>query len=206
MLKFNLWTIATIGLLFLFLWTCKGRKCPDSKERIVYEKVHDKKTVESPQPKNEVQKPIPKKVPVYVKVPVTIPGPKGETIYRTDTFYKPVDTAQILADYYVSRDYEETFPFDTGGIKGTVKVSSNVGENKLNFQGAEIDFSIEHKQKGRTVAFLGFDAMGSRENYGAGVNFFIKNKKNKMYGVGVRKIEGLPMMYEGGFKIPISFR
>lgn len=207
--KLNIWQIATIVLLFLFLWQwqCKGRKAV-IKEKIVYEKVQAEKTVKNPEPKSEVQKPVPQKIPVYVKVPVNVPGPKGETIYRTDTFWKPVDTAAILNDYYVERTYEEEFPFDTGSLKGKVKVTSTVGENKLNLQTAAIDFEIKHKEKEvrRTVFLLGLDALGSRENYGAGANGWIKNKKNQMFGAGVKKIEGLPMMYEAGFKMPISFR
>lgn len=89
--------------------------------------INDKKSVET---KETV-----KYVPSTVIVTDTIFNPQpynvfipADTVYKYLTKFEKVDTAEILKDYYLTRQYSLDFSNDTLGI---FKVNAEVGQNKL---------------------------------------------------------------------------
>lgn len=89
--------------------------------------INDKKSVET--------KEIVKYVPSTVTVTDTIFNPQpynvfipADTVYKYLTKFEKVDTAEILKDYYLTRQYSLDFSNDTLGV---FKVNAEVGQNKL---------------------------------------------------------------------------
>lgn len=89
--------------------------------------INDKKSVET---KETV-----KYVPSTVIVTDTIFNPQpynvfipADTVYKHLTKFEKVDTAEILKDYYLTRQYSLDFSNDTLGV---FKVNAEVGQNKL---------------------------------------------------------------------------
>lgn len=76
-----------------------------------------------------------KYVPSTVTVTDTIFNPQpynvfipADTVYKYLTKFEKVDTAEILKDYYLTRQYSLDFSNDTLGV---FKVNAEVGQNKL---------------------------------------------------------------------------
>ena len=63
--------------------------------------------------------------PIHDTIPHPIPY---KVVYITDTVYKDVDTAQILADYFAKKKYRLDFSNDSVGV---YKVNLDVSENRV---------------------------------------------------------------------------
>lgn len=90
-------------------------------------RVTDNKVVET----KEVTKYVPSSYPVTDTIfhpqPYNVYIP-ADTVYRYLTKFEKVDTATILKDYYLTRQYHLDFSNDT---LGEFKVNAEVGQNKL---------------------------------------------------------------------------
>ena len=75
-----------------------------------------------------------KKIPVKVETPVYVPKwrTKVETVtefeFETDTFYTPIDTNEILKDYYSKYAYQDTVQVDTFG---NIVISDTITKNYI---------------------------------------------------------------------------
>jgi len=120
-------------------------------------------------------------VPVYV--------PKLRTVVKTriDTFSTPIDTAAILADYYVVKTYEDTQVLDSLDIT----IIDTVSQNQI--MGRKIAYNFTYPRniitetiyvKKRELYYgIGLGG-GSQNNYFGGELLYV-NKKNQAYGLGV---------------------
>lgn len=133
----------------------------------------------------------------------TIPRPVPYNVYFTDTVYKDVDTAQILADYFAKRNYRLDFSNDSVGV---YKVNLDVSENRIitatseirpirttvetikyvrepkkaqiyAVLGTSVDFTTNKVQVGTDIGnkyIIGASAVRVRNNIGYTVDFGIK--------------------------------
>lgn len=100
-------------------------------------------------------------------------------------FFKDVDTATILRDYFTTRYY-----LDSIATKyGNVTVMDSVRENRIVSRSWATNFNIPVVketiiQKPRTQLYAGFSALSGQRAIGAELNFTLKTKKDQQYEVG----------------------
>lgn len=61
-------------------------------------------------------------------------------VYVYDTFYKDVDTANILKDYFTNRVYNDTLLFESG----TVNIKERISENKIKHREVRLEAKEAH--------------------------------------------------------------
>lgn len=144
------------------------------------EKVKIKKTIEI--------------IPVKVETPVYVPKwrTKVETITETeidiDTFYTPIDTNEILKDYYSKYAYQDTIKIDTFGnivISDTItknyiiarKIQSNLEIPKITIEKTTY---LNNKELYAGIGLVG----GTNQISYIGAEMLYKNKKGKAIGIG----------------------
>lgn len=114
-----------------------------------------------------------------------------ETIYKTDTFYKDVDTAKILRDYYTYRIYKDTLKNDSSA---TVVIRDSISRNRKlksslffkNNRPIAYETTIINRGLflGGSVSpiYIGIDAgyISGSSSFGAGINFVNINNNLKL--------------------------
>lgn len=186
--------IIILLLLFLYEWSCNKPKGGDSKT--VTTIIHDS-TAYHPVPESfSRQESIPVSVPVYITIP-----PQNGQPGRIDTFYKPLDSLEVVKAFFTSHYYTDTAHFQYGDVY----VKNKTYMNRLDSQQIVANFSIPQTIKNKGQVYAGFDLLG-RNNFGIGGNIAYKTKRDKIYQVGVMKLQGVPLIYQGGFKILITFK
>jgi hypothetical protein len=140
---------------------------------------------------------------------------RSQLVYKTDTLetfeYIKADTATILKNYLATRYYQDSIVVQYG----KVYIDDTVTRNKIVSRGVRTEFNIPVikesvilYQPSRTIAYLGFEGIGSHESivYGVGASFGFKFKNDKYYGVkALISKDGNPL-YGVELKIPIRFR
>lgn len=89
--------------------------------------VTDNKVVETKEVTKYVPSPYPVTDTIFHPQPYNVYIP-ADTVYRYLTKFEKVDTAAILKDYYLTRQYHLDFSNDT---LGEFKVNAEVGQNRL---------------------------------------------------------------------------
>jgi hypothetical protein len=129
----------------------------------------------------------------YISVTDTVPEyiPKWSEKIRVeiDTFRGPIDTTEILKDYYSKYYYVDTLKVDTFGF---VLVKDTVSQNKISSRNIEYNINVPKITIEKTTYlnnrefYLGPSIQGNREqlNYVGGELYF-KTRKSQLYGVGV---------------------
>jgi hypothetical protein len=195
--------VAIIILLLLFLWewnknSGKGSSKSDTTivHRIDSTVFHQATEIGSR----------PGAIPVSVPVYITIPPQNGQP-GRIDTVYKKLDSLEIVKAFYTSHYYTDTNRFEFQGIKANIVVKNKVYANGLDSQQVIPEFFIPEVTKtvNKGQVYAGFDLLGPN-NFGIGGNLAYKTKGDKIYQVGVMKLQGVPLIYQGGFKILITFK
>jgi hypothetical protein len=152
-------------------------------------------------------------VPVYVPQPYAIVQVKEVPKYRIVegeiTTFIPVDTAEILKDYYSTYLYN-----DSVKVKyGTVYIKDSITQNRIsarkvdaNFTLPEIIKTVTIKEKARRYVSAGLTLWGSREQWlnGAGASLMYTDR-NK-FAVEAGAMYNGQINYSLGFKLPIKLK
>ena len=121
-------------------------------------------------------------VPVYV--------PKLRTVVKTriDTFSTPIDTAAILADYYVVKTYEDTQVLDSLDLI----ITDTVSQNQIVGRKIAYNFTYPRKTITETIyinkreLYVGVGVTGNPDQLQyLGGELVYRNKKRQAYGLGV---------------------
>jgi hypothetical protein len=128
-------------------------------------------------------------IPVTDTVPEYIPKWSEKIRVEIDTFRGPIDTTEILKDYYSKYYYVDTLKVDTFGF---VLVKDTVSQNKISSRNIEYNINVPKITIEKTTYlnnrefYLGPSIQGNREqlNYVGGELYF-KTRKSQLYGVGV---------------------
>ena len=144
------------------------------------EKVKIKKTIEI--------------IPVKVETPVYVPKwrTKVETITETeidiDTFYTPIDTNEILKDYYSKYAYQDTIKIDTFG---NIVISDTITKNYIIARKIQSNLKIPKITIEKTTylnnreLYAGIGLVGGTNQISyIGAEMLYKNKKGKAIGIG----------------------
>ena len=144
------------------------------------EKVKIKKTIEI--------------IPVKVETPVYVPKwrTKVETITETeidiDTFYTPIDTNEILKDYYSKYAYQDTIKIDTFG---NIVISDTITKNYIIARKIQSNLEIPKITIEKTTylnnreLYAGIGLVGGTNQISyIGAEMLYKNKKGKAIGIG----------------------
>ena len=78
-------------------------------------------------------------IPVTDTVPEYIPKWREKIVVQIDSFKEPIDTTEILKDYYSKYYYVDTLKVDTFGF---VLVKDTVSQNKISSRNIEYNISI----------------------------------------------------------------
>lgn len=144
-------------------------------------------------------------VPVPYRVVV---NGKPQLITYHDTLiiseYLPVDTAQILGDYFATRSYRDTLRHKYG----FAVIDNTVTQNKLTKQDAIFNFNIpethttiiEAKRKG----FMGLDVGFGNAFAMGGLRFTYVDRKDNMFHLGADYTTGNFFLLSGGVDWKIS--
>ena len=142
---------------------------------------------------------------------------KGKDIYHDTTIYvpipthEPIDTMSILRDYYAKNIFKDTlnFPTDLGFVSVIDTISkNNIAARTWNLHLIErqIEDKMIVKELPKTHVYIGTN-LGSVKPYPmAGASLFIKNKRDRMYGINVGYTSNLDMYAQGTLLWKISFR
>jgi len=147
----------------------------------------------------------------------TVITKKGKDIYHDTTIYvpipthEPIDTIAILRDYYAKNVYKDTLKFPTD--LGYVSVIDTISKNNitartwnLHLIERQIEDKLIVKELPKTQVYIGTN-LGSVKPYPmAGASLFIKNKKDRLYGINVGYTSNLDMYAQGTLLWKISFR
>lgn len=190
-MKFIPWILfaAAIGVIFL-MRSCQTTPATIVKTDTVWQ--HSVDTVHD-------------SVPVPYKVLV---NGRPQLITYHDTVivseYLPVDTIQILGDYFASRSYKDTLRHKYG----FAIIDNTVTQNKLVSQSAIFDFNIpethstiiEAKRKG----YLGLDVGFGNQFAMGGLRFTYIDRKDNMFHLGGDYTTGNFFLISGGVDWKIS--
>jgi hypothetical protein len=141
-------------------------------------------------------------IPVTDTVPEYIPKWSEKIIVEIDTFREPIDTTEILKDYYSKYYYVDTLKVDTFGF---VLVKDTVSQNKIASRNIEYNINVPKITIEKTTYlnnrefYLGPSIQGNREqlNYVGGELYF-KTKKSQLYGVGIGVNNNLQPVLKAG--------
>ena len=154
----------------------------------------------------EIKKTI-KKIPVKVETPVYIPKwrTRVDTIpeFETDTFYRSIDTSEILKDYYSKYAYQDTVQVDTFG---NIVISDTITKNYIIARKVQSNLKIPEITIEKTIYlnnrewYAGVGVVGSPRQLGyIGGEIIYRIKKRKAIGVGVGINQDLTP--QGSFKL-----
>jgi hypothetical protein len=172
---FYLTVIVVLLIIIVFQKSCQNDlPCPEGGEPIITTKIDTQY--------------IPKKV----EKPIYIPGAVEYLPGTVDSFYKDVDTAAILQEYYATRVYRDTVAIDSIGYAYiTDTISKNLIVNRL--FGAEYTLPVITKEttitippKPKAQLYVGVEGIGNKSNPISyfGPSLVLKTKKDQMYTLG----------------------
>lgn len=153
----------------------------------------------------------------YIPIPIAIRydsiSYKHTTEYVTlygapEIIIEPVDTANILKDYYASRFYSDTQRLKRGLAIITDTVNRNrITGRRLTITGTDttITRTIVLKPPRRIVGYLTGSIMGNFKNpiSGAGIGFGVKMPNDMTYQMEYKVVNGYRPMIEGRVMFPI---
>lgn len=122
------------------------------------------------------------------EVPTYVPKWKTKIVREIDSFPIPIDTAEILKDYFTLYYYEDSL------IKDSLKlyIKDTITENKI--KNRTINYSLIYPTTTiyrdslvkRNEFFYGFGLVGNQEGiYYIGPEFLLKTKYGNAYGLGI---------------------
>lgn len=131
-------------------------------------------------------------VPKRVEKSVYIPGEVEYLPGTVDSFYKDVDTAAILQDFYATRIYRDTVAIDSIGyayITDTVSknhIVSRLFSADYNLPVITKETTITIPPKPKTQLYVGVEGIGNKSNPISyfGPSLVLKTKKDQMYTLG----------------------
>jgi hypothetical protein len=141
-------------------------------------------------------------IPVTDTVPEYIPKWREKIVVQIDSFKEPIDTTEILKDYYSKYYYIDTLKVDTFGF---VLVKDTVSQNKISSRNIEYNISIPKITIENTTFinerefYIGPGVQGSTRqlNY-IGGELYLKTKTSHLYGIGVGINNNLQPVLRGG--------
>jgi hypothetical protein len=199
-MKFRIEHIAILILagIVLYLRMCSGAKCPPAQEIVKHFRdtviVHHQDTVDHYVPKiTTVSRPI--------------------TIYRTDSLYiiQPIDTQEVLKDYFATRYYSDTRQTQYGDIT----IQDSVRENRIIDRRLLTDFKIPvihdstiAAEPKRNQLYIGGGLLGSTKELITGfeADLTLKNKKDQQYYIGGSILTTGVYYFRLGTRFKLSFR
>lgn len=184
-----------LAVLFLWNWKCKKGEAVVRVDT-VWKHSRDTLFVATPNLVKETRVEVPVRVPVYITR-----VEEGRT--RVDTFYKPLDTAETVRDYFTIRSYSDTGRVEYGLVVANYEVFKNRAQNFqliTDLKIPEVTKTVEIK---RSRFLIGGDIYGDPGPTGAGVNIGFQNKKGRVVSLGVLKVNNYPTQYRAGFFIPV---
>ena len=178
--------IVVLIIIILLMRACSGNSTPkQGKTKIVTETKTEYVTVE-------------KKVNVYV--PKIVRVTKVEWLPSEST---PIDTADILSEYYAQNEYSDTLSLDTLGY---VVINDVITQNQISSRDFTYKLDIPKVTTTTTITeyinrrelYYGFGMAGnmSQLNY-VGAELMYKNKKKQAYGLGVGINQNLQPIISG---------
>ncbi len=187
-MKFNLFYLGVIAVLVAVIFLQRScNKCPSisttsvTKTDTVYLTVRDTTVVFHPMPSEVLQN--------GVSIPITI----HDTIFSV--IKEPIDTAAILADYYLTRIYIDTAQFRYGHLitKDSVTQNKLLGRNVVAYfdKIPQITNTVTLNPVLKNKLYIGFD-IGSNgtSTLGAGPLLLFQTKKDQLYHAGVDIMTG----------------
>lgn len=133
--------------------------------------------------------------------PVTV----TDTVFLTDVM--PVDTIAILADYFATRNYSDTNRLES---YGNIIINDAITQNKV--RNREIIYNLNIPEVTKTLAvpnknqvWIGLDISGTKTWIGAGGQFTLKTKTDKMYHLGAMFTTENSVFYHIGTSWKIHF-
>jgi hypothetical protein len=126
-------------------------------------------------------------IPVTDTVPEYIPRWREKIVVQIDSFKEPIDTTEILNDYYSKYYYIDTLKVDTFGF---VIVNDTISRNKIASRIIEYNLLVPITTIEKTSYinerewYIGVGANINRLNY-VGGELLYKNKKYQAYGLGI---------------------
>lgn len=189
--------ILIMAATILWLRMCSGTKCPPPAGVVHYRDtviVHYKDTITS-------------YVPRITKVIQPV------TIFRTDSLYviEPIDTQEVLHDYYVTRYYQDT----AGTEYGDIIVKDSIRENRIvdrkwitDFRIPIITDSVIIPEIKRNQLYIGGGLLGSAGQLISGfeADLTLKNKKDQQYYIGGSLLTTGTYYIRMGTRFKLSFR
>lgn len=130
---------------------------------------------------------------------------------RVDTVYKEANVDNVVNDYFVIREYADTFKIqldnDTTDY-GNIYTTAQVSENKLNLHNAFVSLNIKERikevpVKKKAIFYLEFEGLGNKTGFtGAGAGAALKLKNDWIYRAGAIRLG--ETHYKAGLSIPIK--
>lgn len=142
----------------------------------------------------------------YVPKVTTVIEPVHIVTNDTLVFFKDVDTAAIMQDYFTTRYYRDS----TATKYGQVTVMDSVRENRIVSRSWATSFTIPVVKetilpKNKTQLYAGFSALSGQRAIGAEINLTLKSKKDQSYEVGAG-LFGSQWYGRIGTKFKLSFK
>lgn len=203
---FYMTMIAVLGLLLLWNWKCSGR-CPVITETTIV--THDTVLLEG---KDSAETYMPTPIAIHKNKKID-PG-TSEPIYLISE-----DSAQIISDYFDTKQYSNTYKFEFGDIV----VKNSISQNSIQHQVVIPTWKIPEKtttvtktitateikeiEKKRSQLYAGAALIGSRQYPFNGFegSILLKTKKDFMFEAAAIKLNDFPLQYKAGIKFKIHF-
>jgi len=151
--------------------------------------------------------------PVYVPQPYAVYYPKEVPKYITkvvdgETKYIPVDTSEILRDYFAKVVYKDT----VSTTYGTVRINDTLTQNRIfnrqvftDFTIPEITKTVTISEPKRTKVFAGISTAYDYK-FSLGPSLMVINKEGRRaYEIGA-KTNGKTVTYDAGVKFLIKLK
>jgi hypothetical protein len=142
----------------------------------------------------------------YVPKVTKVTEPVYVVMHDSMVFFKDVDTAAILHDYFTTKYYEDS----TKTQYGKVAVQDSVRENRIVSRSWVTDFKIPIVKetvpsKVKNQVYAGFSGLFSQQSIGAEINLTLKNKKDQQFEIGAG-LFGTQPYGRIGTKFKLSFK
>jgi hypothetical protein len=141
-------------------------------------------------------------IPVTNTVVEYIPRWKEKIVIQIDSFKEPIDTIEILNDYYSKYYYIDTLKVDTFGF---ILVKDTVSQNKISSRNIEYNINIPKitientKFINEREFYIGPGVQGNiRQLDYIGGELYLKTKTSHIYGVGIGVNNNLQPVFRGG--------
>ena len=129
-------------------------------------------------------------------------------LHDTLFYLIPADTANILADYFVTKYYRDSLQSDFG----TVTVIDSVSQNRIFSRSAIWNLNIPRETRVETITkrkgvlYFGVDAIGNKYGInGVGGNIMYSSPKALNYEIGAMLSDNhAGVIYKAGIKIPMT--